>query len=294
VGEVARRFPPGSEWLYVKLFTGPATADEVLARAVPVVGRALASGQADRWFFIRYGDPDWHLRLRLRGAPDRLLGETLPLLHHAMAPLVATGQLWRVEVDTYEREVERYGGAGAIALAEGMFHADSDAVVEILRQLGGDAGADLRWRVALLGIDLGFDDLGLSLDQRRAVARRARDGYGREFGAAREFQEAVSKRFRGERRALEGLFDPGAALPPELASSVQALRRRSVRVGEPARAIADLAAAGRLSVDVEELAMSFAHMHVNRLLRSAQRAQELVLYEFLDRIYSSRAARRAR
>jgi len=42
-----------------------------------------------------------------------------------------------------------------------------------------------------------------------------------------------------------------------------------------------------------ELAMSFAHMHVNRLLRSAQRAQELVLYEMLDRLYASRAAREA-
>jgi len=39
------------------------------------------------------------------------------------------------------------------------------------------------------------------------------------------------------------------------------------------------------------VAMSFAHMHVNRLLRSAQRAQELVLYEMLDRLYASRAAR---
>jgi hypothetical protein len=38
--------------------------------------------------------------------------------------------------------------------------------------------------------------------------------------------------------------------------------------------------------------MSVAHMHVNRVLRSAQRAQELVLYEMLDRVYSSRAARR--
>jgi hypothetical protein len=30
----------------------------------PVVERVLSGGAADRWFFIRYGDPDWHLRLR--------------------------------------------------------------------------------------------------------------------------------------------------------------------------------------------------------------------------------------
>lgn len=290
---VARRFPPGSEWLYVKLFTGPATADEVLSRAVPVVTRALARGQADRWFFIRYGDPDWHVRLRLHGTPERLLGETLPLLHGVMTPLVETGQLWRVELDTYEREVGRYGGPDAIASAEDMFHADSDAVVEILRHLPGDAGADLRWRVALLGIDLIFDDLGLSLEERRKVARRAREGYGREFGAGPAFQNAVSKRFRTERPAVEMLFDVGPELTPELAASVQALHGRSAAVVESAREMRDLWLGGRLSADLGELAMSLAHMHVNRLLRSAQRAQELVLYEFLDRIYSSRAARRA-
>jgi len=57
------------------------------------------------------------------------------------------------------------------------------------------------------------------------------------------------------------------------------------------RALAD---AARLSVDISELAMSLAHMHVNRMLRSAQRAQELVLYELLGRAYSSQAARRSR
>ena len=57
----ARRFPPGSEWLYVKLFTGTATADQVLRRVGSAVGSALAGGGADSWFFIRYADPDWHL-----------------------------------------------------------------------------------------------------------------------------------------------------------------------------------------------------------------------------------------
>jgi hypothetical protein len=54
------------------------------------------------------------------------------------------------------------------------------------------------------------------------------------------------------------------------------------------------AGAGRLSAGIPELAMSLAHMHVNRMLRSAQRAQELVLYELLGRAYSSQAARRSR
>jgi hypothetical protein len=54
------------------------------------------------------------------------------------------------------------------------------------------------------------------------------------------------------------------------------------------------ARAGRLTVPLPELAVSYLHMHANRLLRSAHRAQELVLYDFLARLYESRAARAPR
>ena len=39
------------------------------------------------------------------------------------------------------------------------------------------------------------------------------------------------------------------------------------------------------------VAASLVHMHTNRMLRSAARAQELVLYDFLHRLYTSRQAR---
>jgi thiopeptide-type bacteriocin biosynthesis protein len=292
-GPAARRFPPGSEWLYLKLYAGAATADLVLRQAAPMLAGALAAGAASRWFFIRYGDPDWHLRLRLQGDPGRLLGEVLPQLHHALAPLTGSGQLWRVQLDTYEREIERYGGDGGIGPAERVFHADSEAALAIAGLLAGDAGAELRWRVALLGIDLLFGDLGLTLAEKRDLSHRAREGYQREFGAGGSFQKAIGQRFRQQRASLEALLDPQREPPPQLAGSIQALRQRSAAIGPAAAEIRALAAAGRLSADVPELAMSFAHMHVNRLLRAAPRAQELVLYEMLDRLYRAQAARAA-
>lgn len=54
---VRRRFPPGSEWLYAKIYTGPAVADRVLVDGIAsVVQAALDSGSVDQWFFIRYLD----------------------------------------------------------------------------------------------------------------------------------------------------------------------------------------------------------------------------------------------
>ncbi len=291
---IARRFPPGSEWLYLKLFTGPATADLVLSRISPILAASVAAGTIDGWHFIRYGDPDWHLRLRLHGAPEALLGDALPRLRRRIAPLVETGQIWRIQLDTYEREVERYGGAGGIELAERIFQADSEAVLALIRQLPGDAGAELRWRAALLGIDLLFDDLGLTSQQKRATARGARLSYEHEFRTEGTFQRAISDRYRLHRPSLEAMLAPDGDQQPELVDSVHVLRRRSAAVAAVTREMRAAAGAGALSADLPALALSFAHMHVNRLLRSAQRAQELVLYEMLDRVYGSRAARPVR
>jgi thiopeptide-type bacteriocin biosynthesis protein len=291
---VRRRFPPGSEWLYAKLYTGTGTADQVLNHLVgPLVRSCIASGAADAWFFIRYGDPDWHLRFRLHGEPGRLHAEVLPSLEAAAAPLLEAGQLRRMQLDTYEREVERYGGDRGIELAEQVFAADSEAVLTIVGPLCGDAGLDLRWRLAMRGMDLLFDDLGLTLEEKRSIARRARLGYGREFGIDGNLRRRVGQRYRAERARLEALLDPGQAPPAPLAAGLEALRRRSLQLAPVTAELRRLGQAGRLSATLADIAMSYAHMHVNRLLRSAQRAQELVLYELLDRAYSAQAGRRS-
>ncbi len=142
---VRRVFPPGCEWLYAKLYTGTATADQVLREVVrPLTEAPQRSGAVDRWFFIRYGDPDWHLRLRFHGDPKRPRLEVLHALEAAVVPLLADGRLWRVQLDTYEREVERYGGGEGVRLAERLFHADSEAVLTAMDDLTGDAGAEAR------------------------------------------------------------------------------------------------------------------------------------------------------
>jgi thiopeptide-type bacteriocin biosynthesis protein len=290
-----RSFPPGSEWLYAKLYTGPAMLDRILRAVVRPLVRALSeSGAVDRWFFIRYGDPDWHLRLRLHGESGRLHHEALPALQAAMAPLLEAGELWRIQLDTYEREVERYGGAEGIVLAERLFHADSDAVLALADLFLEDARGNLHWRLALAGMDLILADLAFDWHTRRAVVRRARAGAAAAFHEDNDLQGQLGLKFRQERRSLEALLDRATGTDVSLALGLEALQRRSERLKPVATELKACSQAGRLSVPLAELASSYLHMHANRLLRSAHRAQELVLYDFLDRLYASKAARAPR
>jgi thiopeptide-type bacteriocin biosynthesis protein len=286
-----RSFPPGSEWLYAKLYTGPAMLDQVLREVVqPVVEAARRSGAADQWFFIRYGDPDWHLRLRLHGQPARLQGEVLAALQAAAAPLLEEGLLWRLQLDTYEREVERYGGAEGIVLAERLFHADSEAALALAGWLSADTRGDVCWRLALVGMHLLLTDLGFDLDTRRAVLRKTREAFATEFRADAAFNHQLGAKFRPERRSLEALLSRPDAADIRLAGALETLRRRSEALAPVAAGLKEVAQAGRLSVPLAELAPSYLHMHANRLLRTAHRAQELVLYDFLGRLYESQAA----
>jgi thiopeptide-type bacteriocin biosynthesis protein len=285
-----RSFLPGSEWLYLKLYTGAATADRLLVETVaPLVKSALGSGAADGWFFLRYGDPDWHLRLRFHGAPERLwrLAGALPKV---LEPLHQKGLLWKVQLDTYEREVERYGGPEAMLLAERLFQADSEAVLELLSLLPGDEGADARWRLMLCGMDRLLSDLGLGLEARLQVVTELRESFGREFQVERTIERQLNERFRKERRSTEELLCSRAGTPV-LARGLEVLQRRSDKLAPTLAGLKALATAGRLGIPLAGLAGSFLHMHANRMARAAARAQELVLYDLLNRHYSSQAAR---
>jgi thiopeptide-type bacteriocin biosynthesis protein len=139
-----------------------------------------------------------------------------------------------------------------------------------------------------------LDDLGFDLDMRRAVIRRARDSFAVEFRADAELQHQLGTKFRPERAGLVALLDPTPETVTPLAFGCEVLRRRSERLAPVLTELKSCARAGRLTVPLPELAVSYLHMHSNRLLRSAHRAQELVLYEFLLRLYESRAARAPR
>jgi class I lanthipeptide synthase len=288
VAPVRRSFAPGSEWLYAKLYAGSATADQILTEAIA----PLVTGGVP-WFFLRYSDPHWHVRLRVHGEPAWLYGDLMPRLAEATRAMLDDGRMWRLQLDTYEREIERYGGDAGIALAERLFCADSACVVDLLGMLAGDAGIDARWRLALRGIDQLLDDLGFDLALRLTLMRRIRDSFAREHrvDGLVVFQRGLGDKYRKERAALDGLLDRARDADSDFQPGFERFAQRSA---DNAPIIAELRALeqrGALTSSLFELAPSYIHMHVNRVIRSAQRAHELVLYDLLVRLYESRVAR---
>lgn len=288
-----RSFAPGSQWLYLKAYTGTATADRVLTDTLaPVVDQLRHSGVVDHWFFLRYGDPAHHLRVRMHGQPDELQHKALPLLNDALAPYLETGTVWNVALDTYHREIERYGGDDGIELAEQIHAADSDAVLQVLSILGEggvEQWSDARWRLCLYATDRLLADAGLDLHQRRQWARTGAAAYRREYPGEPALDAGIGRRWRSERLDLTRLLDDTAEHPYEAARD--AFRQRSQRIAPLLSELADRSRRGLLSTPLPDLLHSFSHLNAVRLLRSAARTHELVLLSFLDRHYASLTAR---
>jgi thiopeptide-type bacteriocin biosynthesis protein len=247
---------------------------------------------ANRWFFIRDADPEWRLRLRFHGAPAQLAEKVRPALEAAAAGALADGLIRRMQLDTYEPELARYGGDAGLPIAEGIFHADSIATLALLRGLTPATRADWRWRLTLRGMDLLLSDLGFDVARRLTLLERIRGDFGREFRVDATLERQLGDRFRRERLALEALL---AGDPESLPSHARtALAERSARLAPLAAELTKLSRTGRLTASIEDLAASYLHMHANRMLRASAREHELVIYDLLARLYKGVVARAAK
>ena len=86
-------------------------------------------------------------------------------------------------------------------------------------------------------------------------------------------------------------MDPAQDEESRFAPALAAFRERSERLRPAVAELQALSQRGELTVSLPDLGASLVHMHANRLLRSGQRAQELVLYDFLARLYRTQLAR---
>jgi thiopeptide-type bacteriocin biosynthesis protein len=247
--------PPGSDWLYLKLYGPRSGEDEFLAGPLARLCHEINdSGAADQWFFVRYADPERHVRLRFH-APEGNVESLFSKLCAWASGLVAGGRCDKFAFDTYEREVERYGGPEGMQAAEALFAIDSRGVVDLL----GLAARVDRVTLAVLTIDDLLCSLGLETDSARlAWLKQTVDS-----------RKEVGEEYRKKRdRLIDALCGAGELDPP--VQEVLA-RRRSALCQVGAR-LAALEEEGVLTQPKALLFESYAHMHCNRI--SADQAIE--------------------
>jgi thiopeptide-type bacteriocin biosynthesis protein len=256
----------GLAWVYFKLYCGSSAADAVLARIAGHAERLGRAGLIDDWFFLRYYDDGFHLRVRMRPAGPGHRPGVLTAMDALAGELRAEGLVTRAVMDEYIPEVARYGGHHLLGKAEALFTADSTAVAALV---ASDMSEQARFYQCVADILAWSGKMTRGLDQQHDFLRRCRDGLGLEYGATRNVRGRFFRRHRAE-------------LDAHLASATVD--------GETLLRLTGMVAAGGGSLPMVTAA-SLLHMHCNRLFTVDGRRLEFLAYDLADRKVLERRAR---
>jgi thiopeptide-type bacteriocin biosynthesis protein len=288
----------GDRWLYIRIEAGARAAEELLLTAVaPLLEDFRRRGFADEWFFVRYADPNHHLRLRVRGDADTLHRIVLPALVASIRKFPVSGSDTQLRIDTYRPEIRRYGGAAGMRCAEQFFSADSAAIVSTLlhaREMGVDADPD--WRMAyacmttqhLLVQLVASDEKRLSMLARLAEAALHESVSSNDAIAARRRQLGQALRRRRQELARATFVET-----PEWRAVHEIFARHMADADRAIGTLIRLRERRELTIDRDDIALSLIHMHLNRVFMEEPRFHERVVYDFLYHLNRSHRARSA-
>ncbi len=279
-----RRFMPGSEWLYFKLYTGTKTADRLLTHHIAVfVHNLMSNGVIDKFFFIRYSDPGFHIRLRLHLSNLDYYSHVFSEFRLHFSACVNTSVVTNVMCDTYVREIERYG-INTMLLSEDIFHIDSEAVLNLISY---DESYMPRWHQAFLLVDDMIQTFITTVADRRTFTLQCANSYKREFGFE---SNTYTKQLNDKYRSLRPQIEKVMARDEELSAAYAILENRKTSLSSMATRISDILLHNP-TVSLDRLLGSYIHMSINRLFRSENRLNEMVVYDCLNRYYDSMSAR---
>ncbi|MFG1796344.1 lantibiotic dehydratase [Nocardia sp. NPDC049149] len=259
--------PPGSDWLFAKLYHVPTFEEDLLAdRIRAFCAHTVADGSADSWFFLRYADPDPHLRIRWHGTPDQLADNLAPALLRWGATLVSDGFCRRLCIDTYDQEVERYGGAAGTSVAEDLFAADSAAVLDLLHLIDQRTVELDRTMLGVYTVHDLVTTLGLN--------PAAQEDFYRQGVLDRR---ATSDEFRRQKPALRAMLANPQWLTDQPGGDAIAaiLAQRRTHLHTTASRLTELTT--ELTRSPLDLIRSYVHMHCNRLLGCGHPPEQRVL-----------------
>lgn len=285
-----RIFIPGSEWIYFKVYAGNKTIENILSHNMASITNELKKGRLiEKWFFIRYADPDPHLRIRFLLKSKQDSNKILNLVYFKLNYFVQHNLIWKIQIDTYNRELERYGD-DLIEESETIFFHDSECVLSIIQKLNTSLYENHRWMVALKLIDSFLSDFSFDLQMKQQFLESLSQSFKSDFG----FNEYNSKQFNVKFRENKNLIKSVLAdkeTSDDFDRYLKPIGKRSRHLRVTIDELSLKLKKTNRAVSMESLLSSYIHMCLNRLFISKNRTYELVLYDFLRRYYTSEIAK---
>lgn len=270
-----RKFLPGSEWIYFKIYTGVKTSDIFLLEVIkPFVEQLQNENVIEKWFFIRYNDPKPHLRIRFNISNLNNYNYILEKINSLFGEYLNSGEISNVIIDTYKRELERYGEK-TIEYAEEFFFRSSELILNFL-----EYDDDEKIMVALFYIDCILCELGLTSEEKTNWIRGYDNAFKIEFNANKSLNNQLKRKYIDFQPKY---FEFIQSIEFEKIKNL--IKNNVSKIIYPIEKKIELEKKEFLNVGMKDFFQSIFHMHINRLFVSDQRLFEMIIYDYLLKFY---------
>ncbi|HLI05734.1 MAG TPA: thiopeptide-type bacteriocin biosynthesis protein [Ktedonobacteraceae bacterium] len=283
-------------WLYVRIYCPQVMGDDVVLGLIRPLEDALRlHGLISRFFFIRYVEGGYHLRLRLYGERQAFSKRVQPYLNDQIGRFFARRGLtliepgdhdparlddpdWQphwpdskarpvpsYEYDRYEPETDRYGGLEGLCISEQHFQQSSYLALHVLEN--ERAGIGPRQNALLLLMEATAEAQGFSAQQKLASFGSQLAHWLSSPWLTPEHLRRFANEYQRYHLALSRLIpvDAPATAHPGRAVWQPIVQAWLAEIRERVRALNELERAGLLTTSLPSILVSYTHMLSNRL-----------------------------
>lgn len=259
---VKRTFLPGEEWLYFEIYCHPSNCNFLL---LYIAANYLNphKKKLKNWFFIRYNDPSYHIRLRLKLVDLSDINEMITRLSSLLESGIATGVIADLQLKTYRREAERYGH-GRMDLVEKCFGINSDFILHLINK---PITVHFLYSTSIIMIENVYQATGYSLEEQIRFTENMAGLFSAEMKVSSEGLKKINQGYKDFNREHE-------------ITHLNKLQLKKL-VNTTGAFLVVLTACAE--TEKNSVLSDLFHMHTNRLFSNDQRMHEMIMYHYLTR-----------
>lgn len=281
--KIKRTFILGDQWFYFKIYTGVKTADSLLIEHFgATINIWKKKNYIDKWFFIRYSDPEFHLRIRVHLTDQKNILPIIQDLNFLLTESMQQKLVWKFQIDTYTRELERYG-AERIEDIESIFYRDSEMILKILEHTENKGLHNIQWVAGLYSIDSFLNSFKITLERKKKLMEKYVFAFSAEMNLDTDLKRQLSLKYRKNKKKIDAFLSKNI----EYTDLIDLVSQRDKEIEHSVARILNE------ELDFENLGgliFSISHMSLNRLYRTKSRENEFVSYHLLLYYYESKLA----
>lgn len=276
---ITRDFLPGEEWIYYKIYCPYISADEILLTIENHISNySCLNTKIDKWFFIRYNDPDYHLRIRIRLKDVDYLGAIVVELSKIFRALYNNRKIISYSMNIYEREIEKYD-AKTISYFENISCLDSTLALNTLRICKNNQEAC--FLNALIITDCYLSSFDYTTNQKLKFCASRRDYFKEEFNTDSATRKSLKVKYAGlESKIHHFLLKPKDKVLINFENDLKVFINHLLIEDD---------LAGQLSM---KFLINLIHLHINRMFIRHQRKYEFVCFDMLSRYYTTKCIKK--